>query len=285
VPENTLPSIEKALDLRVGGIEIDLHLTRDGHILVSHDPWPLSDKCRTVSGQVENAPPFWSSLDLATLQSQYIADGNPDPSQYPQQTASFVGKFAPALMAGAASPFSPPSLAQVFALLELYAQQSFEAAAYIRSLSVYLEVKRTPFYDPIQLGPFCDQFEPLIAAIVKDANNARAKVVVLSFTVSVLQCFRSLLPQAEIALLTAHCPVDIAHELATLGTHLWCPHYRALRQETVQEAHRQGILVIPWTANNSQEMRILLDWQVDRVMTDHPQQLQELISEKPEKNS
>jgi glycerophosphoryl diester phosphodiesterase len=278
VPENTLPSIEKALDLRVGGIEIDLQLTRDGHILVSHDPWPLPDKCRTEMGQLENAPPFWSNLDLATIQSKYIADGNPDPLQYPQQTTGFVGKFSPILMAGAVSPFSPPSLRQVFALLELYAQQSIDAAAYIRSLSVYLEVKRTPFYDSVQLGSFCDQFEPLIAEIVRDLDNTRAKVVILSFTVSVLQRFRSVLPQAEIALLTAHCPVDIAHELATLGTHLWCPHYRALKQETVQEAHRQGILVIPWTANDSQEMRILLDWQVDGVMTDHPQQLQELIS-------
>jgi glycerophosphoryl diester phosphodiesterase len=278
VPENTLPSIEKALDLRVGGIEIDLHLTRDGHILVTHDPWPLPDKCRTALWSVENSPPLWSSLDLATIQSRYIADGNPDPTHYPRQTSDFVGKCSPVLMAGALSPFSPPSLAQVFALLNLYAQQSPEAAAYIRGLYVYLEVKRTPFCDPAQLGVFCEQFENLIAAIVRSPDNPCTKVVVLSFTVSVLQRFRRLLPQAEIALLTAHCPVDLAHELAALGTHLWCPHYRALNRETVQEAHRHGILVIPWTANDSQEMRILLDWQVDGLMTDHPQQLQELVS-------
>lgn len=278
MPENTLPSIEKALDLRVGGIEIDLHLTRDGHILVTHDPWPLPDKCRTVSSRVGDSPPLWSSLDLATIQSQYIADGNPDPQQYPQQTASFVGKFSSVLMAQAVSPFSPPSLPQVFALLKLYAQQSPEATAYIRGLYVYLEVKRTPFCDSAQLGPFEDQFENLIAAIVRSPDNSCTKVVILSFTVSVLQRFRRLLPQAEIALLTAHRPVDIAHELAALGTYLWCPHYRTLKQETVQEAHSHGILVIPWTANDFQEMRILLDWQVDGLMTDHPQQLQELVS-------
>jgi glycerophosphoryl diester phosphodiesterase len=66
-PENTLPSFEAALDLEVASVETDLHLTRDGVLLVYHDPflpgrtcWPLSDRppgeCRLHEGGAQRRP-------------------------------------------------------------------------------------------------------------------------------------------------------------------------------------------------------------------------------------
>ncbi|MEL6256008.1 MAG: glycerophosphodiester phosphodiesterase family protein [Bacteroidota bacterium] len=45
-PENTFPAIEKAVEIGVDGIEIDVHMTKDGQIVLIHD----SDVSRTTDG-------------------------------------------------------------------------------------------------------------------------------------------------------------------------------------------------------------------------------------------
>ena len=37
-PENTISAIKKALDLAVDEIEIDVRVTKDGHVILHHDP-------------------------------------------------------------------------------------------------------------------------------------------------------------------------------------------------------------------------------------------------------
>ena len=36
-PENTLPAFEKAVDIGADGVELDIHLSRDGRLVVIHD--------------------------------------------------------------------------------------------------------------------------------------------------------------------------------------------------------------------------------------------------------
>src|SRR5919202_1914689 len=38
VPENTLEAFRQAVEMGAGGLELDVHLTRDGHVVVIHDP-------------------------------------------------------------------------------------------------------------------------------------------------------------------------------------------------------------------------------------------------------
>ena len=44
-PENTMIGIQKAIDLGVDGIEIDVVPNRDKQLVVSHDPWMCEDIC------------------------------------------------------------------------------------------------------------------------------------------------------------------------------------------------------------------------------------------------
>ncbi len=269
VPENTLPSIERALDLGVQVIELDLHLSRDGQILITHDPRPLPNKCRRIAQALETAAPLYASLDLSAIQDNYIADLNPDPVLFPQQNRLFLGRFAPTIMVGAASVFSPPSLAQVLALLKAHAQASTNSVSDLGGTRLFLEVKRTPFYDPEWLGPAQEHFEQLIVETLR-AWNYCAKSTVLSFTIRTLQAIRTLEPQLQTALLTAHTPLDLPIVAEKLGIHVWCPHFLSIDRAMVDSAHAAGLQVIPWTVNDCQEMNILVDWQVDGLITDDP---------------
>ena len=270
VPENTLPSIERALDLRVDGIEIDLHLSGDGQVLVSHDPVALAEKCRSVGGLPVGTP--WASLDLVEIQQSFVADRNPDPAAYPEQDATWVGRHAPAIMAGAASPFSPPSLAQVVALLKRYGQDE-ESAAYLRRVNLYLEIKRVPFYETAWLGTRGPFFETGIVEIVRGLDNWLGCVTVLSFDPQALKAVHRLDPWIEIALLTSEVPAALPACLAAVESRLWCPNFLCLRHETLRQAHDFGLDVLPWTVNSSHEMQILREWGIEGMITDFPNRL------------
>ncbi len=64
-PENTLQAFQKALDLNADGIELDVHLSADGHIIVIHDE--TIDRTTNGKGLV-------NTLSLAELKS-FLIDG------------------------------------------------------------------------------------------------------------------------------------------------------------------------------------------------------------------
>src|SRR5437868_5623824 len=55
-PENTMPAFELAVEQGVDVLEMDVQLTRDGHLIVMHD----EDGARTTA-----APVVWGDIDLA----------------------------------------------------------------------------------------------------------------------------------------------------------------------------------------------------------------------------
>ncbi|HNP07845.1 MAG TPA: glycerophosphodiester phosphodiesterase family protein, partial [Cyclobacteriaceae bacterium] len=50
MPENTIPAFITALDSGVTTVEMDLAITKDGQIIVSHEPWMSSAICLDSSG-------------------------------------------------------------------------------------------------------------------------------------------------------------------------------------------------------------------------------------------
>src|SRR5947207_8750964 len=89
-PENTLPSFEAAFDLGVTTVETDLHLSRDGVPVITHDPQVSELLCRRLAGTAAPDPatrPLVSSLSLAELRA-YRADRNPDPVRFSVQDAT-----------------------------------------------------------------------------------------------------------------------------------------------------------------------------------------------------
>lgn len=58
-PENTFPSFERAIEIGVDALEMDVHLTRDGQLVVAHDD---------TAARMAATPAPWSELDLADAQ-------------------------------------------------------------------------------------------------------------------------------------------------------------------------------------------------------------------------
>src|SRR5438067_6941524 len=123
-PENTLPSFEAAFDLGVSAVETDLHLTRDGVVVLSHDPH-LSDPPCTLPHPAAGPPPpaqnpLVSSLPLAELR-RYRADRNPAPTRFPDQDASVTPLAREFAAERGLDPYGIPTLADLFQFAAAYA--------------------------------------------------------------------------------------------------------------------------------------------------------------------
>jgi glycerophosphoryl diester phosphodiesterase len=64
------------------------------------------------------------------------------------------------------------------------------------------------------------------------------------------------------------------------GGAIWAPNFDNIDEQAVKTAHAQGLQVIPWTVNETADMRRLLDWKVDGIITDYPDRLRDVMRER-----
>jgi glycerophosphoryl diester phosphodiesterase len=63
------------------------------------------------------------------------------------------------------------------------------------------------------------------------------------------------------------------------GGAIWSPNFTDLSRESVKEAHALGLKVVPWTVNQELDMRRLIDWGVDGIISDRPDLLRRAAGE------
>lgn len=265
-PENTLPSFEVALDLGVTSIETDLHLTRDGHVLVIHDP-EISARLCTPRPPM---PLLVSDLTLGQLRD-FRADRNPDPVRFPTQDASVTPRAARFARRHGIDPYTPPTLAELFAF----------AAEFSHPVRFDLELKRVPGR-PRLMGDGFDGTRPgllerRVVEVVRAAGLLE-RTSVRSFDHRSLPAIQSLEPRLPTAVLIAGtAPIAPARLARDAGACVYCPEADFLDEGQVRQCHAEGIRVVPWTVNNPDDWPRLLDWGVDGITTDYPDRLAEVL--------
>src|SRR5438309_7096634 len=134
VPENTLPSFEFALDVGVSSIEIDLHLSRDGVVIVSHEP------------AVGQPPRLISQQTLAELRHIRV-DRNPNPARFPHPVAEPTPLASAFAAARGLDPYGLPTLDDLFGFVQAYAESADKQPALrarAERVILDLELKRVP---------------------------------------------------------------------------------------------------------------------------------------------
>lgn len=276
-PENTLPAFEIALDLGVDTLELDLHLSGDGEVVIWHDAALGSDKCR-FSDSYDGEERFPSAgVPIARSSSDqfrdYSCDLNPDSGRFDEQ------KNGGTTLAGA--DYRPITLIELFEFVSAYqlsSEKSEEQRAGAARVEYNIETKRNPDR-PAVIGDDFDgvnpgAFELAVLAIVEDAGLTD-RVVIQSFDHRSLWAIRSVNSDIRLAALTSRDPSDLS-ELAARGADIWSPTYKVLNPRLVELAHQEGLLVIPWTVNRLDDMNDLVAMGVDGLITDRPDIASEL---------
>jgi len=279
-PENTLAGFARAIELGVSALELDCGVTRDGVVVVSHDPELNPDCTRDAHGRfLATAGPPIFALTYAQLQSYDVGrlrPGSAYAAQFPHQQPVDGERI--------------PRLADVLTLVQTRGRGRVRVA---------VEVKTFPEQPQLTPAP-----EPFVQALRLDVERTgtAALVVVLAFDWRVLSAVQRLMPQLPTAALTDQQPgedtvrigsprpspwlagLDPAHfdgsitrlvKATRAGT--WGPDYLDLDAHLVEQAHALGLRVVPWTVNEPADMERLLAFNVDGMITDRPDVLRALL--------
>ena len=273
LPENTIPAFERAIELGVDVLELDLGMTRDGVPVVYHDRALDPDRTRDTTGAWLVPPgPFLNTLDAAALSAFDVGRTTPGSrvaERFPEQVPRDGARI--------------PTLAEVLAL------GRHPGAGGIR---FNIETKVTPLAPEETAGP--EEFARAVVAMLR-AEGMIDRANVQSFDWRVLFEARRLAPDLSTVCLTAEqrwidnilrgrpgsspwtAGLDIEafggsvpRLVEAAGCAVWSPYYRDVTEERLAEAHALGLRVVVWTVNEVEEMLALARLGVDGIITDYP---------------
>ncbi|MHA7293452.1 glycerophosphodiester phosphodiesterase family protein [Arthrobacter sp. HLT1-21] len=290
--ESTLESFANALKLGVTTLELDTQVTDDGAVVVTHDRQISATKCRDTAPASPDDPEFpyvgkyITNLTLAQVQT--VECGYAPLPQFPDQQLS---------------PGPIVELADVFALVKQF-----------RAKSVMLNIEtKVEAGAPEQTAPR-DEF---VSAVLQeiDEHKMGRQVSVQSFDWGALRVVEELnhrLPRVALTngdFLQVGQPgaspwlggldaddydgdlVALASELGVeaispvhgnpqggaVGDEGYTPYVTA---QMVADAHDAGLKVIPWTVDDPNTMRYLMDLDIDGLITDRPDRLRAIMAER-----
>ena len=280
-PENTLAAFSNAMDLGVTTLELDIGLTADGVVVVSHDTALNADHTRDARGAWLTAKPAPSvrSLTLAQLQTYDVGRLNPE-SNYGKQFALQQPRDGERI----------PTLAALFAQVQ---SRGADAAR----VHFNIETKIDPTKPDETAAP-----EPMVRALLAEIDKAKMgeRVTIQSFDWRTLALVGQLAPQLSRAYLTtprtlkdsrwtagldpasfASVPQLVKAAVgASTGPVIWSPAHADLGAPAIREAQKLGMKVVPWTVNQRADMVRLMDAGADGLITDYPDVLRDLMRER-----
>lgn len=246
-PENSLPAFQHALELGVTVLEMDVCLSADGQVYVSHEPYlnPLYASFPT------GVPVTDASINLYQKTYSEIKSfdvGSRGNKLFPEQVRVATYK---------------PLLSEVLALGEAFARKSG------RPIQYNIEIKSEPAEygksQPATVKEFADRVWSVISGHISPSS-----LILQSFDFAVLQYWKMAINQGRLsALVEKETPEQM---LAALGftPEVFSSSYRFLTKEQIDFCHARGMQVIPWTINTTAEMQKFSDWKVDGIITDYP---------------
>jgi glycerophosphoryl diester phosphodiesterase len=216
-PENTITAFDRGLAAGADGLELDVHLSRDGIVVVHHDA--LLDRTTRAHGALKDR----TAAELAALDVPALADVL---ARYP----------AAGIIIELKEP--GPVLAQ----------------------AVVGEVRRAGAIDRVCLGSFSLSALRTARAAAPDIMTSGARFEV-----------RMALYRSWCGVSPGRVPYQAFQVPETNGA------TRVVTPRFVRLAHKAGIAVQVWTVDEPDDIRRLLDWGVDGIISDRPDVAAEVV--------
>lgn len=233
-PENTLPAYEYAIAQGVDVLEMDMAVTKDGVIVMSHDPHMNPAICTGPKGNA-----LIHDLTLAEVR-EYDCGAKAN-GAFPRQQAVPGTKM--------------PTLDEV---LELQSRGDF---------LFNIETKIFPDHPEYTVSP--EKFVELFLAVIRK-HHAEKRVILQSFDFRTLVAMKKIAPEITRCALIGTKEQGWVESAKVSEATIVSPMYRLVTREKVAEAQAAGLQVVPWTPNTREEWQRMMDAKVDGIITDDP---------------
>ena len=250
MPENTIPAMLAVMDNdKVTTLEMDLAVTKDKQVVVSHDPTLNPIITTKADGTYIKANEFTIyQMDYTQLQ-KFDVGLKPHPG-FPQQKKVAV---------------TIPTLNDLVDRVELKGKNLG------RQMFYNIEIKSVDGKD-IAEHPVPDEFVELVVNLIKQKNIV-ARTTIQSFDLRPLKVLHKKYPNVQTAyLVEGKGAGDVQMKIDLLGFSpaIYSPEYKYVTKATVDYCHANNMKIIPWTVNTKTEMDALIALGVDGIITDYP---------------
>lgn len=276
-PENTLPAFAAALSIGVTTLELDTAITRDGVVVISHEPWPHPDTARGPDGAwLTQHGPAIHTLPYTDLLQFDVGRLNPATAygrRYPEQ-----------------KPVDGTRIPRLVDLFSLVRKAGNETVRY------NIETKIDPRAPQNTLPP--EAFTRTLLATIRGAGM-QSRASVQSFDWRTLRIVQQEAPGIPTVYLSAQQswldnigagdPAgsiwtagmqyaqhgSVAKMVKAAGGAVWSPYFNDVDAAKIAEAHALGLMVVVWTVNGAKDIVRMLDFGVDGIISDRPDRVRD----------
>ncbi len=258
MPENTIPAFLKAIDLGVRTLELDLVISEDKKVIVSHEPYfhhhisTGPDGLQiTKENEKEHNLYFLSYAAIKT----YDVGLKKHPG-FPEQMKMATFK---------------PLLSEVVESAEAYAKRKRK-----RLPNYNIEIKRVKGLDYYYTPPV-EQFVDLVLEEVSTLSIGD-RVTIQSFDIESLQLVNDKAPQLTTALLIQNRN-SVEENIEALGytPDVYSCNFKLVDEELIKYCRSESIKVIPWTVNEIADIQRMVFLKVDGIISDYPDRVFEVL--------
>lgn len=257
-PENSLPAMRKALEIGVTSLEMDVVITKDKQVILSHEPFMSHEICLDPDGNPISEEEEMShniyQMDYAIVQ-EYDCGTKIHP-RFPEQQKMRVSK---------------PLLADVIDLAESWARENNRPAPYYN-----IEVKYKADQDDL-FHPGAKEFSSLLVGVLRD-KGVEDRAFIQSFDIGIMEeCHRSAPDFTLVYLVEDTDDFKLALSRLSFEPAYYSPDYKLITPELMAYAKERGMKVVPWTVNEEGDMRKMIDMGVDGLISDYPDRLMKVV--------
>ena len=250
-PENDIPGFIYSIDQGVSTLELDLAVTKDQQVILSHEPFMSSTYCLGPDGNqipdsLERSHNIYQ-MDYEAVK-QYDCGSKPHPGFLDQKK----------MMA------YKPLLTVMIDSVETYLTKKN-----LPKVNYNIEIKSSAKYDGI-FHPEPGLFSDLVFQTINE-KLPWTRVNIQSFDFRVLQYFNKTYPDVTLSALIGN-DLGLTKNLDSLGftPDIYSCHHSLVTRKLVEDCHKLNMKIIPWTVNNVSDMEKLVASGVDGLITDYP---------------
>jgi glycerophosphoryl diester phosphodiesterase len=258
LPENSIPAFLHALDYAdVTTLELDLAVSKDRKLIVSHEPWFNAAICRLPNGDSMASKSEEKHL-IFSLTAEEIRSydcGSWGNVRFPEQRKM---------------PTYKPTFREV---VEAVRAKDPQRAKDIRW---NIEIKSEPDWDGLRTPPI-EEFAALVIAELR-AFGLERQANVQSFDVRALEAMHRQAPDIQLAYLIENAAGPRTNlDKLSFKPQIYSPYYLTISKKTVRICRENGMKLIPWTVNDTAAMRRLIKLGVDGIITDYPDRIRQAV--------